>query len=353
MYYRRDRARSRSARRPGENRAQLRDLVDAGVAPGLVGYLDGTPVGLDQPRPARGLPQASPVAGHEAGRRHRGVVDRLHATSTRSTAARGSSTGCSPRRSTSPATTASGRSRPTRSTSPSAATTTSCSSARAASTSERVSRRSSAARRRASSCEGSYADASTRREPGVAPCPQHTGKLDPCCHGPAWLPQSRWQLGSMSPPDRRVTHRPLAIGRCCRGPSVRPLPQILHDRLVDAVLPGQQVDDGGQVGVAASSMSSSAAVCCASTSSSSSESRLCASLARRASRCTRCSASSARASASRMVPAVRRSCGPPRAPPPSDTLGEHRVLGLLAASATPNERGLAQRAHGRGRAWSG
>jgi GNAT superfamily N-acetyltransferase len=45
MYYRRTGKVAVSARAGTDNKAALRDLVDGGTTPGLVGYLDGAPVG--------------------------------------------------------------------------------------------------------------------------------------------------------------------------------------------------------------------------------------------------------------------------------------------------------------------
>jgi GNAT superfamily N-acetyltransferase len=45
MFYRRTGPVSVSQSAGETNKAQLRDLVDGGVAPGLIGYLDGKPVG--------------------------------------------------------------------------------------------------------------------------------------------------------------------------------------------------------------------------------------------------------------------------------------------------------------------
>ena len=45
MYYRRSGKASQAGPAGADNKRQLRDLVDAGVVPGLIGYLDTTPAG--------------------------------------------------------------------------------------------------------------------------------------------------------------------------------------------------------------------------------------------------------------------------------------------------------------------
>ena len=103
---------------------------------------------LGEPGSARGVPQAPALLGHEAGRRRRGLVAGVLLRRQAVARASVSSTGCSPRPSTMPATTVCGSSSPTPSTRRNAATTTSCSSARAASTRRPASARSYAAPRR-------------------------------------------------------------------------------------------------------------------------------------------------------------------------------------------------------------